>query len=233
MANRITKHIPNALTCCNLLAGCVAIMYCMRLFLIDRPMPILICILIGAAFDFCDGLAARALKAYSPVGKELDSLADVITFGLAPALLCMHTVSKLYPQSDVLPYLGLVIVVASALRLAKFNTDDRQSSSFLGLPVPANALFWCSLVLWLPADPSQSGILRIIIPLLIVVSAVLMLCELPLFSLKFKSFTWADNSVRYIFLAGAVILIAGFWLKGIALTVAWYILLSLITQRKA
>ena len=185
----------------------------------------------GALFDFCDGLSARLLKSYSPVGKELDSLADLVTFGLAPAMLCLMTLRQYSYPSDliasVFPYIGLVLVVFAALRLAKFNTDDRQTTSFLGLAVPANALFWCGLF--------QRGLEDIpfapwIIGILVLLFAWLMVSEIPMFSLKFKSLKWADNKVRFMFLIIAVVILVSLREKGLSAVIGWYIILSLLTK---
>ena len=140
------RHIPNTITCCNLLSGCVAAM-----FAFEGMYPIAFAFIIaGAVFDFFDGLTARALKVSSPIGKELDSLADVITFGFAPGAMvyswldeCVDSqLSSLGCQlTSILPFTAFLLVAFSALRLAKFNVDERQTSSFIGLPTPANALF--------------------------------------------------------------------------------------------
>ena len=148
MANCITRHIPNALTCMNLFSGCIA---CVMAFHANFEMALLF-IVIGAVFDFFDGLAARLLHAYSNIGKDLDSLADDVSFGVAPALIVFSLFKEInYPDylsflANWLPYAAFLIAVFSALRLAKFNNDTRQTTSFIGLPVPANALFWASLI---------------------------------------------------------------------------------------
>ena len=176
MANRITRHIPNTITCCNLLSGCMAVMAAFN----ADAWHTLLWVVAGALFDFCDGLSARALKAYSPIGKELDSLADLVTFGLAPAMLCLMTLRQYsYPAewlSGVYPYIGLVLVVFAALRLAKFNTDERQTTSFLGLAVPANALFWCGLF---QKDLSDNTFGPWVIGILVLLFAWLMVSEIP------------------------------------------------------
>lgn len=227
MANRITRHIPNTITCCNLLSGCMAVMAAFN----SDALHTLLWVVAGALFDFCDGLSARALKAYSPIGKELDSLADLVTFGLAPAMLCLKTLSGFCYQSDciaaVYPYIGLVLVVFAALRLAKFNTDERQTTSFLGLAVPANALFWCGLfqidMNAIPAAPWIIGALAILF-------AGLMVSEIPMFSLKFKSLKWADNKVRFIFLIVSAVILVLLREKGLAAVIGWYIILSILTK---
>jgi CDP-diacylglycerol--serine O-phosphatidyltransferase len=191
----------------------------------------LLWVVAGSLFDFCDGLSARLFKAYSPIGKELDSLADLITFGLAPSVLCVMTLRQFNYATDtiatILPYIGLVIVVCAALRLAKFNTDERQTSSFLGLAVPANALFWCGLFqMDLSAVPAAPWIVGI----LVILFAGLMVSEIPMFSLKFKSLKWADNKIRFIFLIVSVIIIILLQERGLAAVIGWYIILSILTK---
>lgn len=216
----IKKHIPNFITSLNLFAGCLAIYYGFR----GNYELVMMFVLLAAVFDFADGLAARLLHAYSPMGKELDSLADVISFGVAPGVLVLSMLTQ-----SSLPYwvgfAGFIIPVFSALRLAKFNIDERQTSSFIGLPTPANALFWIGL------GYSFSEIL-IANPWYILVFTVifsgLLVSELPMFSLKFKSLKWKDNQVPYIFLLISVLLIALLQTKAIALIIGWYILFSVI-----
>ena len=187
----------------------------------------LLWVVAGALFDFCDGLSARALKAYSPIGKELDSLADLITFGLAPSVLCIKMLGGLCTNCAFYPYIGLLLVVFAALRLAKFNTDERQTSSFLGLAVPANALFWCGLFqLDLDTIPAAPWI----IGALVILFAGLMVSEIPMFSLKFKSLKWADNKVRFIFLIVSAVILIVLREKGLAAVIGWYIILSVLTK---
>ena len=227
MANFITKHIPNTITCCNLLSGCMAVLYAFQ----ADAWHTLLWVVAGALFDFCDGLSARLLKAYSPIGKELDSLADLVTFGMAPAMLCLMTLRGFdYPCSalaSAFPYIGLVLVVFAALRLAKFNTDERQTTSFLGLAVPANALFWCGLfqieLTALPYAPWIIGALAILF-------ALLMVSEIPMFSLKFKTLKWADNKVRFIFLLVSLVILVLLRQKGLSAVIGWYIILSILTK---
>lgn len=227
MANSITKHIPNTITCCNLLSGCMAVMAAFN----ADAWHTLLWVVAGALFDFCDGLSARALKAYSPIGKELDSLADLVTFGLAPAMLCLMTLRGFdYPYAglaSVYPFIGLVLVVFAALRLAKFNTDERQTSSFLGLAVPANALFWCGLF---QMDMTNLSYAPWIIGVLVILFAGLMVSEIPMFSLKFKSLNWTDNKVRFIFLIVSVVILILLHQQGLAAVIGWYIILSILTK---
>ena len=151
---KLIKNLPNAVTCCNLLAGAAAVMMAAE----GQFRYALLLIIAGAVFDFLDGLTARALKVQSPIGKELDSLADCITFGLAPSVMLMQTIRL---QTEASNYawgwwsaVALLMAAFSALRLAKFNTDERQTSSFIGLATPANALFWASLIAAFPSLPS-------------------------------------------------------------------------------
>lgn len=228
MANRITRHIPNAITCCNLLCGCMAVMAAFN----SDAWHTLLWVVAGSLFDFCDGMASRLLKAYSLIGKELDSLADLVTFGLAPAILCLMTLRELCVPDDttlmtLYPFIALILVVSAALRLAKFNTDERQTTSFLGLAVPANALFWCGLFQTdlnsLPAAPWIIGVL-------VLLFAGLMVSRIPMFSLKFKSLRWADNKVRFIFLIVSVVILALLREKGLSAVIGWYIILSILTK---
>lgn len=235
MPNCITRHIPNTVTCCNLLSGCVAIVMAHQ----GCYQAALGFIVLGAIFDFFDGLLARALKAYSPLGKELDSLADDVTFGVAPAMMVfslMHEVALpawLAPVAGLLPYAAFLIAAFSALRLAKFNIDTRQTTSFIGLPTPANALFWGSLIVgahdFLVAD--TLAFLYLII--LVLLTSWLLVAEIPMFSLKFKNFSWRDNKVQFIFLLGCIPLVLFLQLAGLAAVIIWYALLSLLTQRKS
>ena len=148
MANCITRHIPNFITCCNLFCGCIASVMAFQ----AKYETAIAFIILGAVFDFFDGMLARLFKVSGPLGKELDSLADDITFGFAPSAIVfslfkeVHYPAFLMPMEAYLPYCAFLIAVFSAYRLGKFNIDPRQSTSFIGLPTPANALFWGSLV---------------------------------------------------------------------------------------
>ena len=227
MANSITRHIPNTITCCNLLSGCMAVMAAFH----ADAWHTLIWVVAGALFDFCDGLSARLLKAYSPIGKELDSLADLVTFGLAPSVLCFTALKGLSYPCDWLaqfyPYIGFALVTFAALRLAKFNIDERQTTSFLGLAVPANALFWGGLFqMDLNAIPAAPWILGV----LVIIFAGLMVSEIPMFSLKFKNLSWSDNKIRFIFLLVSVLILIVLGRQGLSAVIGWYIILSILTK---
>ena len=229
------KHIPNILTCCNLLCGALAVI---AVVYDDSFTMAFALILLGAVFDFCDGFSARLLKVSSPIGKELDSLADDITFGLAPAaILFMY----LFEPLGYWALVTLLIAAFSALRLAKFNLDERQTTSFIGLATPANAIFWASLVSVLSFAEDVPQWLMWALLVLSLLSCWLLVSEIPFFSLKFKNMQWQDNKVRFVFLAGvAFLLIAGIvlaaltswvWLWGIgAVVILWYVVLSLSSK---
>ena len=231
MANCITRHIPNALTCMNLFSGCIA---CVMAFHANFEMAMLF-IVIGAVFDFFDGLAARLLHAYSNIGKDLDSLADDISFGVAPALIVFSLFKEInYPDylsflANWLPYAAFLIAIFSALRLAKFNNDTRQTTSFIGLPVPANALFWASLVAGCKPIASYHPLLTLA---LVCLFSWLLVSEIPMFSLKFKNLSWKDNKIAFIFVFISAILLITLKIAGFAAVIVWYILLSILTQKK-
>jgi CDP-diacylglycerol--serine O-phosphatidyltransferase len=229
------RHIPNTITCCNLLSGCVAATYAFEgVYTIA-----FVCIILGAVFDFFDGLTARALKVSSPIGKELDSLADVVTFGLAPASMvfswlreCADAHLHMLP-AFVVPFLAFLLVAFSALRLAKFNVDERQTSSFIGLPTPANALFWGALVLGSHDKIVSSPFGWMLVVALVLLFSWLLVSEIPMFSLKFKSLAWAPNRIAYIFLLVSLVLLIFLGLNGLSAVIGWYIVLSVLTQRRA
>lgn len=238
MANSITKHIPNAITCCNLISGCIAIAYALR----EHYSMALILIIIGAIFDFFDGLTARALHVSSGIGKELDSLADVVTFGVAPASMVFAVCSCKYVQypeflgtlSYFIPYLAFLLAAFSAIRLAKFNLDTRQSTSFIGLPTPANALFWASLIVayqpvFYDANANYWGLILLAG---VCVFSYFLIAEFPMFALKFKDLTWQNNKIKYIFVAVCLVLLITLGISGISACIIWYLLLSAFAQHK-
>lgn len=233
MANGITRHIPNTITLLNLISGAVACTFAFE----GNYMYAMLFIIAGAVFDFFDGMTARLLHAPSPIGKELDSLADDITFGLAPATMVFSLLREMTAAETasaaytLLPYTAFILAAFSALRLAKFNIDERQTTSFIGLPTPANALFWSSLI-----TSAHDFLLTSIPPLAVIAGVIvfswLLVAEIPMFSLKFKSLAWQKNRIQYVFLLVSAALIAVFHTGGIAAVIVWYILLSLLTQKK-
>ena len=220
------KNIPNAITCCNLLSGCVAVS---QAFAGDMEMAFLF-IIIGALFDFCDGLVARLLHVSSPIGKELDSLADCVTFGVAPSAMVFGTLQML-TENEYLPYVAFIMAAFSALRLAKFNLDERQTTSFIGLPTPANALFWASLIVGYQDEIIASlSFAKFIIIIMVLICSYILIAVIPMFSLKFKHYGWKGNEIRYIFLLTSLVLIIIFFEKALAIAIAWYVLLSVISN---
>lgn len=232
------KHIPNIITCLNLFSGCLA---SIMILSYGSYLGALFFILLAALFDFLDGFAARALKAYSPIGAELDSLADVISFGFAPSCVVfayLFNISVGMNFHEGISFFAFLITIFTALRLAKFNIDTRQTDSFLGLPVPANGLFWVSLIYTLNEISQKQAFLAgkenlicIVILALIVVFCLLMISELPMFSLKIKNMKWKGNQWRFILIILAVVFILIFKIFGFTLTILTYILLSLIEPR--
>ncbi|MBQ7017390.1 MAG: CDP-diacylglycerol--serine O-phosphatidyltransferase [Bacteroidales bacterium] len=226
----ITRHIPNTITSLNLLSGCFATVYALN----GNFKCAFLFIIAGAVFDFCDGLAARALKAYSPMGKELDSLADMVTFGVAPAMILY----RFQAESGFLIYLPLLIAVFSGLRLAKFNIDTRQSENFIGLATPSCALICGSLIYAAETYPQLAGFLTAysyIVPMLALILCYLLVCEIPMFSFKFKSLKWKDNQARFTFLGlvailGIAILASGLnWSLLVLAIFISYIVVNIIT----
>ena len=235
MANGITRHIPNFVTACNLFSGCIA---AVMAFQANYEAAILF-IILGATFDFFDGMLARLFHVSGPLGKELDSLADDITFGFAPSVIVFSLFKEVqYPafmqsMTDIFPYTAFIIAVFSALRLGKFNIDPRQSSSFIGLPTPANALCWGSLVVGGHSFLISDAFNALYLFVLVLLMSYLLVAELPMFSLKFKNLSWKDNKISYIFLLVCIPLLVIFRISGFAAIILWYILLSFLTKKKA
>ena len=229
----IKKHIPNTITCLNLISGCIATYWA---FQSDYQLALLF-IVIGAVFDFFDGMSARLLHVSSDIGKELDSLADDITFGFAPSAIVFSFLSSFHIHLPLVPFLAFVIAAFSALRLAKFNLDERQTLGFIGLPTPANALFWGALIVsldmqtWFEPYQQPSYWLYIVLAL-IPVSCYLLVAEIPMFALKFKTWGWKGNEIKYIFLLTCIPLLLLFGVSGLAAIIAWYVILSVVNNMR-
>lgn len=232
MENIIVRNIPNSITCCNLISGCIATY---NAFLGDIRMALL-WIIVGAVFDFFDGMSARLLKVSSPIGKELDSLADDITFGFAPSAIIFYELSIMEYPSELLmlkpylPYFAFVMAAYSALRLAKFNLDERQSLGFIGLPTPANALFWGALFVGAQNFMESTAYMLPVVLLMICVSCWLLIAEVPMFALKFKQWGWKGNEVKYIFLISCLPLLMIFGITAFSVIIAWYVVLSVVVN---
>ena len=228
------KHIPNIITSLNLLSGITAIIFTFKgeLTIAAGFMAL------GAFFDFFDGLAARLLSVQSEMGKQMDSLADMVSFGVVPGFIMFQLMSSspnlpnmAIASINIAPYFAFIIPVLSAFRLAKFNIDTRQTSSFIGLPTPANSIFIGSLPFII------AGIWSMELPwlhhyyILLVLSFVLsflLVAELPLFALKFKGFGWKGNELRFSFILLSIILIFLLQMAAFPIIILVYILLSLV-----
>lgn len=238
---KIITAVPNTLTLCNLISGCLACICSfsfqdnvVTLFGTDINGRQLAWILVGlaAVFDFFDGAAARWLHAPSPLGKELDSLADLVSFGVAPSML-LYNILQVWTGSWWIPFVALFIPAMGALRLAKFNLDDSQATEFKGLPIPANAIFWIGATAWMQShgvDWMHQHVYwgNVIVAICIVAVALLMVCNMRMFSLKLKNFRIGDNFMRYILIIGAVIFVCSFGVEGFAYTIILYLLLSVL-----
>ena len=225
--NPIIKAIPNTITCCNLLSGCFAIamsfkateLVCSDLY---GWMIASFFIFAAAVFDFLDGMSARALKAYSEIGKELDSLSDLVSFGVAPAMLLFNMLDASYSQAWV-PFLAFMSPVFGGLRLARFNVEDAGSTTFRGLPIPANALFWIGFNAWIWKYTAPDLISTVIA---VVLMSLSMVSDISLFSLKFKNLSFVQNWRRYFILVAAIVLVALLGLSGFMWTILLYMLFS-------
>ncbi len=234
--DNIKRQIPNVITLGNLLCGVESVFASLAL---HNATTAALWICAGIFLDFFDGMAARLLKVPSELGKQLDSLADVVTSGVAPAFLMVILVEE--PLRGMMPQWGVLLVMLpfvlmplfAAYRLAKFNIDTRQSHSFLGLPVPSNALIWVGLSL--TGNAVGSLAMGIALAAVALATDILMVSELPMFSLKFnfKDLTWRSNRIQYIFLLGCIVIIAATrqWYV-ISLLILWYIILSFLTSCK-
>ena len=230
------KHIPNTITCLNLISGCIATYWA---FQCDYQMALLF-IVIGAVFDFFDGMSARLLHVSSSIGKELDSLADDITFGFAPSAIVFSFLSanceaeansSLFTLHSSLPFLAFIMAAFSALRLAKFNLDERQALGFIGLPTPANALFWGALIVGLGDRIATLPYAMYMMLAGVLISSYLLVSEIPMFALKFKTWGWKGNEVKYLFLITCIPLLLLLGISGLAAIIAWYVILSVIHDK--
>lgn len=238
----LIKHIPNFLTSLNLVCGFISIAYAFQ-----GDYLVAFYFVGGAAFfDFLDGGVARLLKAQSEVGKQLDSLSDMVSFGLAPGVMLYSLMKQAlgldismgfwsHSLADIFLLLGMVLVpVFSAVRLAKFNIDTRQTDSFIGLPVPANAILITSLgalcvttsSLWV----NNALGMPLVLLLVSIVQSYFLVSPLPMFALKFKSLAWKDNWLQYVFLTISAILILSMGISGITLTIVFYLTISLVVR---
>lgn len=225
------RHIPNFITLLNLFSGCVALVYAAQ----GDYLIAFVFVCLGIFFDFFDGFFARILKVQSPLGVQLDSLADMVTSGVVPGFVMFKMLSE-YSASEFLPYFGFIITLGSCMRLAKFNIDTRQTDSFIGLPTPANALFILSLPLviqhtefaWVIETLTNVWVLLGIS----VLSTYILNSELPLFSLKIKNFSFAKYKLQIFFLILSIVLLVMFKFLGVPLIILSYVVLSALSKKK-
>jgi CDP-diacylglycerol--serine O-phosphatidyltransferase len=242
----IKHYIPNTLTAFNLVCGLLSIIFMLE----GKYIPAGWMIFLAGVFDFLDGTAARLLDARTEFGKQLDSLADIVSFGVAPGVIVFQLLSvncttgcNILERLHIAPYFALLIPVCSALRLAKFNIDLRQEEGFTGLPTPANAIFFASIPLIILL---QSRIFTLVRPdflvtifsstrvlaILSVFFSYLLISDFKMFNLKFKTFQWKSNQVRYIFLSLSMVLLLIFSISAIPMIIVLYLILSLVFQKK-
>jgi CDP-diacylglycerol--serine O-phosphatidyltransferase len=236
----IKKHIPNAITLLNAFCGGVAVIF----ILAGKFEIAAIFFALGITFDFLDGFLARILDAKSELGLQLDSLADMVTSGVVPGLVMFQLFRKSlgswdasiqidnYETLDYLPFFGLLIIMASVYRLAKFNIDENQTSSFIGLPTPANTLFIFSLPLMLIYGNydwvNELLMNRYVLIAITLISSYLLNSPIRLFGLKFSDFSWKNNTIRYLFIIASIVLLILFKFVAVPLIIFLYILLSFI-----
>lgn len=219
----LKSQLPNFITLLNLLSGVLGILWVLE----GQPLYGAYFVILSATFDFFDGFAARLLKVQSDMGKELDSLADVVSFGVLPGIL-LYSLTKSQTEASFLPYCTLIIPMLSAYRLAKFNLDTRQSDRFIGLPTPANALLLTTIPYLAARWPEWSPWLSSPIALVVIawLTSFLLVAELPLIALKFKNSSFTDNSYRYALLVIGAVCLVWLQLAGIPLVILAYLLLS-------
>lgn len=221
------KHIPNALTCANLLSGCIGIVFAFKGELTITAYAVLI----SGIFDFFDGFSARLLNVKSEIGKELDSLADVVSFGFLPGVVMFQLLSQSNITSPYLPYTAFLITIFSALRLAKFNLDTRQTEDFIGLNTPMNTLFIVSLPFIQRDYPALISSTFLLIGLTAVLSALLV-SEIRIFSLKFGSKGWKENKIKYLFLVISALLLVFLQFVAVPFILVLYIGMSVAHFRQ-
>ena len=240
---QIKKHIPNAITLLNLASGLLAIIAIFKGYYDEA----FLFVCLGIFFDFWDGFFARKFKVSGELGLQLDSLADVVTSGVVPGLMIfkllqdiqedstsVYYLTEEYYYMGFVPYLGFVITLASAYRLAKFNIDTRQTDSFIGLPTPANALFIMSIPM-IQFDGTHEWLVNalfnpFVLLIISLVSAYMLNAEIPLFSLKIKDFSWDKNKLQVFFLAIAATLLLFLGFTALPIIILLYVMLSVINN---
>ncbi|RLJ80176.1 CDP-diacylglycerol--serine O-phosphatidyltransferase [Pedobacter alluvionis] len=224
----LKKNLPNAITCANLLSGCIGIVFAFK----GNLETAAYLVILSGIFDFFDGMVARLLNVKSAIGKDLDSLADMVSFGFLPGVIMFHLLKASDYSSEYLPYFGFIITVFSALRLAKFNNDARQTEDFIGLNTPMNTLFICSLP-FIAHDYPQIIASSMLLIAITVITSFLLVSEIKIFSLKFSDLSWKKNKIKFIFLILSAVLIAFLKFAAIPFVLVLYIALSFLHFRGA
>ena len=231
----VKSQIPNVITLSNLLCGALSVY-----FVTQGNLPLAAILILGGAFlDFFDGLAARLLGVSGEMGKQLDSLADLISFGLAPAFIAMHLAGAFTENQEfsIWAFTPIIIAPFAAYRLAKFNIDERQTSDFIGLASPSNALFWLSIPLIIAYSDTSSGLgglylafaeSQVAVNIVALLFSILMVSEIRFFSLKFKSLKWTGNELRFILILGSLALLIIFGVQALPIILLLYFILSFI-----
>lgn len=222
----LKRHIPNTITALNIACGTLSIIAAFEWNLKIAAYFIFA----GAILDFFDGAVARLLKVSGPFGKELDSLCDVVTFGVAPGIMVYKMLTESFGTESWIPLLAVLIPLFSALRLAKFNLDERQTTGFIGFPTPANALFFAGLPFVTNSLMLSALEWKWLLPILTVLLSLFLVSEVPLMSLKFKNLKFGENKVRYIFLFCALLFIIFLTNNALPIIILAYIVLSLIVN---
>lgn len=217
------NHIPNAITCANLFSGCIGIVFAFN----GELETAAYFVLFSGIFDFFDGMVARLLNVKSEIGKQLDSLADMVSFGFLPGVVMFQLLTLSDYQSLYLPYLGFIITIFSALRLAKFNIDERQTEDFIGLNTPMNTLFIVSLPFIAKDYPGIIGS-SITLIAIVAITSFLLTSEIKIFSFKLSDTSWAKNKMKFIFLVLSLILIGFLKFVAIPFILVLYISLSIL-----
>ncbi|TCC91989.1 CDP-diacylglycerol--serine O-phosphatidyltransferase [Pedobacter frigiditerrae] len=220
------KHIPNAITCANLFSGCIGIVFAFK----GELELAAYFVLLSGIFDFFDGMVARLLHVKSAIGKELDSLADMVSFGFLPGVVMFQLLKLSDYNSEYLPYLAFIITVFSALRLAKFNIDERQTEEFIGLNTPMNTLFIVSLPFIAKDYPTIIGSTMLLLGI-VAITSFLLVSEIKIFSLKFSDKTWVKNKFKFIFLILSAILLIALQFVAIPFVLVLYIAFSVLHFR--
>ncbi len=242
----LVRNIPNIITCCNLICGCIAAGAAFH----HNFTTAFIFILLGALFDFFDGLTARALGVSGKLGVELDSLADVVTFGVAPSAMIFTLFTEVrYPELlynsfwfTVMPFTAFIMAAFSAMRLAKFNIDERQHTTFIGMPTPANAIFWSALISSSETYLTSPMFNAPFLFAFVIMFSWLLVCNIPMFALKFKDLSWKANKIKYIYIALCLVVLSTSAFdgilcgqtfrhlsRGIAGCIGLYLLLSIVS----